>query len=148
VKDPIAEAQKRDLIPEARQKTKRQVRRQITLPIALGVVVLAAIIVLLVRRGVGTPSAWADVSLVFLLVPVFIVGLIIFFVLAALFVISLQLTIEIPYLTFQIYDGIRSAHSGVRRVTSMITRPFFIPSAIRAALKAGLRSIRMIFIRP
>lgn len=146
--DPIAEARKRDLIPEARQKTKRQVRRQIILPLASGVVVLAAIIVLLVRRGVGTPSAWADLSLVFLLVPVLIMGLIFFFILAAVFVLSLRLTIEIPFLTFQIYDGIRSAHSGVRRVTGMVTRPFFIPSAIRAALKAGLRSIRMIFIRP
>jgi hypothetical protein len=148
VQDPFVEAQRRSLIPDAHQKTRRQFGRQVTLPVAIGIVLLGTTVALLLRQSVGSFSAWADISLVFLLVPLFVIGLIVFVILAALLVVSFQIGIEIPFLTFKIYDGIRSAHSGARRATGMITKPFFIPSAIWAGIKAGLRSIRMIFYRP
>jgi hypothetical protein len=118
------------------------------LPTLFGVIVLVALIVLLMRRGVGTFSSWADISLIFLLIPLLIVGLIIIGILVALLVLAIRLYGEIPHLAYQAYRRMLSLRSGARRVSGIAAKPFFILSAARAGIKEGLRSIRLIFNRP
>ena len=55
---------------------RKDVWLQIYTPIILGVIALVAIVATIWVTGQGTASVWADVSLVMLIIPTFILGFI------------------------------------------------------------------------
>jgi hypothetical protein len=55
----------------------RQVRRQVYLPLALGVLAVIGLVVLAGTAQVAGTGTWADVALVIMLLPVLIVGVVV-----------------------------------------------------------------------
>jgi len=55
----------------------RQVRRQVYLPLAVGVLAVVGLVVLAGTAHVAGTRTWADVALVFLLLPVLVVGVLV-----------------------------------------------------------------------
>lgn len=57
-----------------RHTSRRRVWTQIYLPLAVGLAVVVILAVLMISTGTGDASVWADVSLVLLAMPVFLVS--------------------------------------------------------------------------
>jgi hypothetical protein len=124
------------------KKTRRQTWLQIYLPIGIGVLVLAGLGTWVFLAGFGTVSVWADVGLVLIIVPTFVIGLLVFAVLIA-----------ITYGLFRLLDilpePIRRFHSTVERVGKVMGRgadltvwPVITTGKVGAALKAVWQAIR------
>jgi hypothetical protein len=124
---------------------RRQVGRWILLPLVLGLLVLGLIIALFSANQVGSFSAWADVSLIFLLIPVCLSGLLVLAVLAGLVYLFIMIITWIPQPAYQIELALRRVDRAVQRVSRVVSRPFMFPSAIAAAFTQVFRSIASIF---
>jgi len=67
------------------QKAHRQdVLRQLTLPVIVVLLVLAGVVFWLIQAGVGDFGLWAQISIVFIILPALIIGLILLVILAGL----------------------------------------------------------------
>ncbi|MFV9674800.1 MAG: hypothetical protein ACNYZI_05405, partial [Anaerolineales bacterium] len=75
-----------DLYPEdvSRPAEKRDYWVWIYLPFLIGILVFVGIGLLVVRAGFGSASVWADTSLIFMLLPMILLGLVLLVLLVAL----------------------------------------------------------------
>jgi hypothetical protein len=123
------------------KKTRRQIWLQIYLPLGIGALALAGLGIWVFLAGFGTVSVWADVGLVLIIIPTFVIGLLIF---AAL--------IGMTYGLFRLFgilpEPIRKFHSTVERVGEVIGRgadltvwPVITVGKVGAALKAVWQAV-------
>jgi hypothetical protein len=127
---------------------RKQVRIWIFLPLLLGILVIVLLIAMLWVNQAGSFSLWADITLIFILVPFFIMGMILLIVSAGLVYAIALLIGWIPQPAYQIEAALTRVDRLVRRYTRMIARPFMLPSAIAAAWMELVRSIASIFQKP
>jgi hypothetical protein len=123
------------------RKTRRQIWLQIYLPLGIGVLILTGLVIWVLVAGFGKVSAWADIGLVLILIPAFVVGLLI---LAAL----IGMTYGLFRLLDILPDPIYKVHSSVERVGEVMSRgadlvawPMVTLLKVGAALKAFWRAI-------
>lgn len=123
------------------RKTRRHIWLQIYLPLALGVITLVGLGIWVVLADFGTASVWGDVSLVLIIIPTFVIGLLIF---AALLGITYGLFRLIDILP----DPIHRVHMIVERVgevtsqsADLAVRPVIAVQKTGAALKAVWKAI-------
>lgn len=123
----------------------RQIWLQIYLPLFVGLLGLIGLVVFLRNGGVGTASAWADASTVFLLMPVIILGLF-------LTVVCIGLSVGLGYLIGWLPGPIRKGweallrvESGVRRGADMAARPMISAKGVWASMRAGAEAVTSIF---
>jgi hypothetical protein len=117
---------------------RRQVARQIYLPLVAGVVILGAAAVGLVLGGRGETSLWADLALIYLLATAGIVGLILLAVVASL-------AYGVGWLVGRIPEPARRAREVAGRVRLAARRAAdsaAAPAIQARALAAGAKSIR------
>jgi uncharacterized membrane protein SirB2 len=123
---------------------RRAFNLQVILPLILGILVLVSGIILLWQAGVGTASAWADTSLVFLVLPWLFVGLVPLAVLAALWYGIFKLTAWLPERLRKVTEYIELSGRYLRRGTDLAVRPLFAVKGAWAVVTAffkGLGSI-------
>lgn len=126
---------------------RNKVRLQIYLPILLGVIGLVILVASIWTTGQGSASAWADASLVMLIIPVFIVGLI-FLVLLGAIAYGVAYVIGILPEPFRRLQEILTQFSvSVEKAGNMVVKPIILPRAAGAAVKAAIMGIRSIFTR-
>jgi hypothetical protein len=127
------------------RKTKRHIWLQIYLPMILGVIILAGLGIWVVLEGFGTASVWADVGLVLIIIPTFIIGLLVF---AALIGITYGLFRLIGILPDP-FDKVYMTIERVREVTSqgadLAVKPVITVQKTGAALKAVWKIIISLF---
>jgi hypothetical protein len=122
---------------------RRSFMLQVMLPLVIGVLILIAGVVLLGRSGVGTASAWADTSLIFLLIPWLCVGVFPLALLAAFWYGLFRLTawLPAPMRTAKLY--IDRAGGYLRKGSDLAVRPIFTVKgawAVASAIIKGLAS--------
>lgn len=112
----------------SRQLHKRERTRiywlEIYLPVLAGLLILAGLIFLVWRVGFGSASAWADVSLVFLLPLVMLCGLVPMVLVLALVAAMAYLTPKIPEPMQQAREFMEQLNGRVRTWSYRIERPF------------------------
>jgi len=127
--------------PLTRQAHRREVFRQITLPLALGVLIilLAAVAVALAAgRGMGDVSGWADVSLIWLIVPGMLFVFILLVLTAGLAYAVTRLLGVVPPFARQVQDFFVLVQYRIQKIADAAVEP-----ALRAgALAASLRALR------
>ena len=129
----------------ASKETRRQVWKQIYLPVGIGVLVLVGMVVGVSWIGVGTTGVWADVSLVLILLPAFLLGLVGLIILVGLTYVLLQLIYLLPGPLHRLQAEIERLGKATRRGADVIVRPIFMLGAVKAALKAAGNLIISIF---
>jgi ABC-type dipeptide/oligopeptide/nickel transport system permease component len=127
------------------QLFRKNVWLQIYLPILLGVIALAILVAIIWTGQQGTASVWADVSLMMLIIPTFIIGLILLVILGGL-------TYGIAYLIGVLPDPFRRLQEIMNQVSASFERgskiaakPIIVPSAVGAAIRAIFKGIASIF---
>lgn len=131
--------------PKPSPRYLRQIWLQIYLPLFVGVLALIGLVVFLRSGGVGTASAWADASTVFLLMPVIILGL---FLTLACIALSIGLGYLIGWLPGPIRKGwevLLRVESGVRRGADVAARPMISAKGLWASMRAGVDAVTSIF---
>ena len=124
---------------------RKKVRLQIYLPILLGVIGLVILVASIWTTGQGTESVWADVSLVMLIIPAFIVVLILLVLLGALaygvaYVIGV---LPVPFRRLQ--EILTQISVSVEKAGNLAAKPIILPRAVGASVKAAIMGIKSIF---
>jgi hypothetical protein len=139
-----------DLYPEdvSRPAVKRDYWVWIYLPFLIGILVLAGIVFLVVRSGFGSVSAWADTSLIFVLLPIFILGSVLLVLFGSMVYAIVKLIAIFPEWFKSISRVFWQAENAVQRTGDIAVRPFVLVKSSWAALQAScgwLFSIARIF---
>ena len=126
----------------ARGRYRRAILWWIDIPLAFGLVGLAVAVSLLVRGGIGTASAWADVALSALILPAFLLGLAGLAVLASLVYLAARVLRWLPGRSAPIAARLWRVSRVARRGSRKLAAVLIAPSAAGAGLEAALRGLR------
>ena len=126
----------------ARGRYRRAILWWIDVPLAFALVGLAVAASLLVRGGIGTASAWADVALSVLILPVFLLGLAGLAALASLVYLAARLLRWLPGRSAPIAARLWRVSRVARRGSRKLAAVLMAPSAAGAGLEAALRGLR------
>jgi hypothetical protein len=125
-----------------RGRKRRAIAWWVEVPLAVGLVGLAVAATLVVRNGIGTASAWADVALSALILPAFLFGVAGLAGLGGLVYLLARLLRWLPGrsapISARLWRVSEGARRGSRRVAALVIRP----AAVGAGLQAALRGLR------
>ena len=130
---------------KAARDTRRQIWMEIYLPLGIGVMILAALVIWVWQAEFGAVSVWADVALVIVLIPLFVLGLIILIVLAGLTYGVFWLFGWLPDPLHRLQSTIDRVERGAQKGADGVARPMLMFHAAMAMLKAAVGSMVSIF---
>jgi hypothetical protein len=128
--------------PVTYQSHRKQVLWQITIPLVIGAVIILILAVLVTTGSPQTASLWADISLVWLIIPVMIVSLILLVLLAGLAYAVIWLVRTIPGYAMQAQNFMIMIASQVEKLGNVIVEPILRLNAFLASLQVLSRSLR------
>lgn len=134
--------------PYHRRAHRRNEWLTIYLPMILGLALVLGMVTLLWQRGVGSPSVWSDISLIFLLFAVLCGSLI---VLALVVALAVGVAYAVHWLPFPAQRGrqwMARADELARQGSAWSIRPIVLPKAVWAGLRAGAHALISIFRSP
>lgn len=126
------------------QKHRQEVLWQVTLPLVLGGGLILATAILTVWSGVsnrGDVSLWADISLIWLILPWLLFTLIFIAILAGLVYAVTMMITGLPPLAYRIQVGFRRASVLVRSYSDRLVEPVLRANGAQARVKAFTRSL-------
>lgn len=127
------------------RKTRRHIWLQIYLPLALGVIILVGLGIWVILAGFGTASVWADVGLVLIIIPTFIIGLLIFAALIGITYGLFRLIDALPDPMDQVYLTVERVGSAMSQGADLAVRPMLAIQKTAAALKILWKEIVSLF---
>ena len=111
---------------------------QIIFPTLVGTILFLLICIWLVfGTEIGNITRFAELSTIFLVIPVLFFSLINLIILGGLVYLVAQLILKVPPITSQILDFLNRVRDGVKKFSEMIVKPVIQP----ASLLGGFRSI-------
>jgi hypothetical protein len=132
-------------LSKTQKQFRRQSRLQITLPFGIGILVIIILGVVIWSSSYGSASTWADASLIFLIIPAMIFGLIFLGILGGLAYAIFRLIDLIPGPAQKIREFMELIAFRSRRGSESISRIILLPAASVAAFEAGWHSILSVF---
>ncbi len=127
---------------------RRVVILQIYFPFLLILIVVGALVGSIWVTGSGSASVWADASLVMLIIPAFVIGLILLIFLAALVYGIWYLIGILPEPMRQLQDIGKRIADSTERFANIAAKPVIIPRALTAGIGAAIKGILSIFSKP
>jgi uncharacterized Tic20 family protein len=128
--------------PVTQEAHRKQVFWQITVPLVIVVIVILALAVLVAAGSPQGASLWADISLIWLIIPVMIISLILLALLAGLAFAVIWLLRTIPGYAMQAQNFMIMITGQVERLGDLIVEPILRVNAFLASLQALGRSLR------
>lgn len=113
----------------------RQVLWQITLPSLLGVILLIVLSVLIALSSRGQQRLWADVALIFILLPPILLSVLLVILLGGLVYGIIWLSKNIPIYTFQAQNFMIKIETTVLQVADKVVEPILKVEEFRAGLR-------------
>ena len=101
----------------------RQRNLQIYLPLAIGILILAAFVLVLIFQQVGTPSKWADISSIFLIIPTMLVAALVLIIFLGLIFVFIKLFEVLPPLFFSVQQFFEQVEFQVKRYSKSLANP-------------------------
>ena len=129
--------------PATEREHRRQVLWQITLPFVFGVVVFLVLAVLTGLSGVGEVSRWADVSTIWLIIPVLFVGLIFLAILGGLIFAVIWLVRNLPRYALKLQNIFALIEAKTRQASDAAVEPILRAQSFSASVKALRRNLRL-----
>jgi hypothetical protein len=127
------------------RETRRHVRLQVYLPLALGVIILLGLGIWVILAGFGTTSVWADVGLVLIIIPTFVIGILIFVVLIGVTYGLFRLIGILPDPIDKVYLTVEQIKEGATQGADLAVKPMLAVLKAGAALKAVWKEIISLF---
>jgi len=124
-------------------KHRKQVMRQVILPVVLSAILLIGLIVLIVNstfNANGDVGRWAAISTIWIIIPVLIAGLVVLVILIGLIYLMMLALGSLPYYTGIAQDYAYKARSYIVRGADMAAKPVL-------ALNGWLETIKAFFER-
>lgn len=132
--------------PERNQDTyvahKRETFRQITLPALIGSIVIIALSVAVIYAGFSgnaQVSRWADISLIWVLLPVMMFSLLFLVLLVGLTYAVTKLLYALPIYAYRLQLFIRNAQTRIYAATDLAVEPVLKTNSFLARARALLR---------
>jgi hypothetical protein len=144
---PEADQNQASALSESERAYRREVALQIYLPLTLGVLILGGLTTWIGFSGSGSASLWADLSLAFLLVPVFLLGFLLLAFLAAIVYGVTLLISRVPEPARRAQEISRVIRFRTRKVADLAVVPWTVPSATLAALRRAVDVVSSAFRR-
>ena len=118
---------------------------QIYFPLIVGLLSLLILTILVIGLGIGTPSVWADISLIFMGLPVFLVALLVLatVVMLTYAVYRFRSILWEPLLHAQKF--LSQMNLAVSKISDSSTRPFIVARGIWAGVGGVGDGIRNLF---
>ena len=113
----------------------------IGLPLVVGMAIIAGMVTLALGTGFGTTRIWADVSLVFVLLPLCILGFIPLALLIALSFGTARLVGWLPEPLEQVVSTMERVAREARRGGKLVTRPMVALQGLIAMVETFLRAL-------
>lgn len=101
----------------------RQKNLQIYLPLFIGILILTAFVLALILQEVGTPSSWADISSIMLIIPTMLVAALVLIIFLGLIFALYKLYEVLPPLFFNAQQFFEQVEFQVKRVSKNIANP-------------------------
>ena len=128
--------------PITHQRHRREVFWQITFPVVLVCVVLLVLAVLTTGLSTEGASKWADISLIWMIIPALLFSLLTMILLAAGVYLTLQLLHILPFYFYKGHNWFLLVNLRVGRVGDRLTEPFLRARAWKAGAGALGRQLR------
>lgn len=134
--------------PVTQAAYKKQIRVEIFLPLALTLLLSVVVIALVIISGTGDASVWADVAIVFIAIPILILGLL-FLAATIASVFGLYKALDfLPSITVQGQDLSLKLRQNAQMVADRLADPVKSMESINTSVRAAIASIKSIFRRP
>ncbi len=117
--------QKRLRNPDAYTRFRSDVFRQITIPVVFSFLVVLALAILAIYPATAMQdSLWADIALIFLILPVIFVFILMIVTLAVSVYLTTWLIKELPAYFYQVSHWLLLINGKIQTIGSAITEPF------------------------
>ncbi len=127
--------------PHTRKRHQKEVLWQITVPIVIGSVILLALAALTVGIVPGEARRWADISMVWLIVPVMFVTLLSLLFLAGSIYAVMRLILVLPKYSYQALGWMLLLGLQLQRVNDRLVEPFLRMHMLSASMKTLRRQV-------
>jgi uncharacterized membrane protein YedE/YeeE len=124
--------------PVTYQNHRKEVLWQITIPAIVGILVIVGllVLVLLVPGGAEGHSRWADISLIWLILPILVLALVLLLIFGGLAYAIVKLIGIIPPYTRKAQDAVDRAGAAVRRASDAAVEPVLRAKSFSASVRA------------
>lgn len=126
---------------ESYQKHRKQRTWQIILPVIAAALLFLTLVVLVIlgaSSGTGDVARWAATSAIFISIPIIIMSLIFFLILAGMVYLSMRLLRIFPIYTGKAQDFAYKVARTARRVADAVAKPFITLDGLGASINRFL----------
>ena len=124
------------------QRHRREVFWQVVIPIAAGFILVATLIYLAIQTTPDQASLWADISAIWLIVPVMTITLLSLVLLVAGIYLNVRLIRILPYYSHQVQRWVSLLAARISHVDNRAVEPILRLREFRASITALSRNIR------
>ena len=128
--------------PVTHKAHRREVLWQITVPLVVGIVAVLALAFLAARGATNDVSRWADISLIWLILPTLLIAFIFLIVVGAIAFGIVWLVRKLPVPARRAQDLVASLGARVGKITDAAVEPILRAQSFSASLQALRRSLR------
>lgn len=132
---------RRERNPLTYARHRKEVFWQISLPLAIGSLILLAFAGLSLTLEAGEISRWADISLVWMIAPIMLVILITFAMLVVSIYVTVKLIEALPYYSLQLLNGLILIGRYMHQAENRAVEPFVRLKTFSASARALGRQI-------
>ncbi len=122
--------------PLTRQRHRKEMLWQVTVPMLIGSVILLALAGLAIGMVPGDARRWADISMLWLILPVMVVNLLALLFLVGSIYAVMRLTLVIPKYSYQTLGWLLLLGLNIRRLNDRLVEPFLRVHMASASMKA------------
>ena len=123
------------------RRHRREVFWQVTVPIAVGIILLAALAYLVTQTTSDQASVWADISAIWLIVPVMMISLLSLVLLFASIYLNVRLIRILPYYSLQVQKWFSLLAAQISRLDNRAVEPILRFQGFRASITVLGRNI-------
>jgi hypothetical protein len=130
--------------PITTEQHRREVFRQISLPLAIGVLfclILAGMVV--ATTSLDQLSQWADISMIWLIIPTFFCTFLVMVILAGMAYLTVRGVQSLPVFSFKALNQMRKIQSSLLKFNNILVEPFLKYESTKAKGKAVIRGFHL-----
>ena len=128
--------------PDTHKRHRHEVLWQITIPVGISVVILLALAYLAIFPATAKQdSVWADISIIFLIVPVLLVSLLMTALLVGSVYLTVRLIQESPFFFYKVHQWLLFINVKVKEAGRKATEPFLRVQSFTASIQQLGRAI-------
>ncbi len=127
--------------PLTHRQHRREVFWQITVPVLIGGLILLVFALMATQMGMIETSRWADISLIWLIIPMMLFGLITLALLAASVYATIKIILVLPGAAYRLHCFLIRLSGSVRTTGDRLVEPVVRVKGFSASLKSFKRQV-------